>query len=175
MKNQSTTQIADLVESFVSDLEQAMQQTVHETALNLVREALGDAPAPSPRRRTSNPRKARGSSSSSNKSGSSSKSSTGKKNKKQTRRSEEEIAETTNIILAHIRANPGERLEQIGLALGTPTKGLKRPIANMVSEGVLHTEGQRRGTKYFTTKKAATKSATKTKASKANKTNEQKP
>ena len=31
-----------------------------------------------------------------------------------------------------------------------PTKELKRPIAKLLETGALRTEGQRRGTKYFT-------------------------
>jgi hypothetical protein len=50
---------------------------------------------------------------------------------------------------AHVQANPGLRLEEIGAALGQDTKGLKGPAARLVRDGVLRTEGRRRGTRYF--------------------------
>lgn len=40
-------------------------------------------------------------------------------------------------VLAHVKANPGQRVEEIGRELGVATKDLTRP------------EGQKRGTKYF--------------------------
>jgi hypothetical protein len=52
-------------------------------------------------------------------------------------------------VLAYVRANPGQRLEEIGRGLRTDTAGLKRPIQVLVADGKLRTEGQKRGTKYF--------------------------
>ena len=65
--------------------------------------------------------------------------------------------------LSHIKAHPGMRLEEIGKALGTDTKILKRPIANLLAGKALKTQGQRRGTKYFAGGKAAGKRSRKPK------------
>ena len=68
---------------------------------------------------------------------------------KRVRRSSEELEKLKGAILAHVKANPGQRLEEIGPALGIATKALKRPIQLLTADGALRTEGQRRGTKYF--------------------------
>ena len=52
------------------------------------------------------------------------------------------------MLLTYVQSNPGQRLEEIGVGLGTSTKGLKGPIARLVRDGLLRTEGQRRGTRY---------------------------
>jgi hypothetical protein len=66
------------------------------------------------------------------------------------RRSSEELAEISTKVLDQLRATPGQRLEQLGQALGTPTSVLKRPVARLVADGKLRTTGQRRGMRYFT-------------------------
>ena len=52
-------------------------------------------------------------------------------------------------VLAHVKANPGHRMEEIGKSMKTDTAVLKRPIANLIARKKLRTEGQKRGTKYF--------------------------
>jgi hypothetical protein len=116
------------IDSFLSEI----SLLVKEAALLSVKEALGGgsaAPA-APARKARGVRRAR---------------SAGKRG----RRSSQELAEASEKLLAHIRANPGQRLEQIGVALGTPTSVLKRPVAKLLAAGKLRTEGQRRGTRYF--------------------------
>lgn len=84
------------------------------------------------------------------------------------RRSEEDLAEAAAALQAYIKSNPGQRLEEIGVAMGESTKDLKRPVQMLISSGALQTEGQRRGTRYFpgTGKPARKKKATKKKAGK---------
>ena len=132
-------QIRSLVDRFVADLATVIRQE----ALEAVRGALGDATAParrgpvrSEKTATRAPRKKAG------------------RRKKATsrkggRRSPEGVAALGETVLAHVRANPGQRLEEIGRELGMPTKELKRPIPNLMEAGELRTEGQKRGTKYF--------------------------
>lgn len=129
--------LRSLVDQFVADLTARAQ----EEALETVRAALGQPAAPRKRGpgrppkagRTAGPAKV------------------GRKpgRRKAGRRSADEVASMGGTVLAHIRANPGQRLEEIGRELGVPTKELKRPIANLMEGGVLRTEGQKRGTKYF--------------------------
>lgn len=62
------------------------------------------------------------------------------------KRTPEELEELTKGVLAHIKKNPGQRVEQIAAALGTSTKELALPIIKLGK--ALKTQGQRRGTKY---------------------------
>jgi len=55
--------------------------------------------------------------------------------------------------MAHVKANAGHRLEEIGRALKTDTAILKRPIANLLAAKKLRTEGKKRGTMYFAGRK----------------------
>jgi predicted transcriptional regulator len=65
------------------------------------------------------------------------------------RRSTADLEQTSARILAYVRSNPGQRLEEIGRGLDTATAGLKRPIQALLASGSLRTEGQKRGTRYF--------------------------
>jgi hypothetical protein len=65
------------------------------------------------------------------------------------RRSSADVEEVAEQVLGYVRANPGQRLEEIGRGLGTDTAGLKLPIKELMGSGRLRTEGQKRGTKYF--------------------------
>jgi hypothetical protein len=62
------------------------------------------------------------------------------------KRTPEELETLTKNVLAHVKRNPGQRVEQIAAALGTSTKELALPIIKLGK--ALKTQGQRRGTKY---------------------------
>ncbi len=68
---------------------------------------------------------------------------------KRIRRSAADLEQTAARVLAHVKANAGHRLEQIGKALKTDTAILKRPIQNLLAARKLRTKGQKRGTMYF--------------------------
>jgi hypothetical protein len=59
------------------------------------------------------------------------------------------IEATTEKLLAHIRKNPGERIEPIGKALGIATKDLTLPVRKLIESKRVKTRGQRRATTYF--------------------------
>lgn len=65
------------------------------------------------------------------------------------KRPPDEIAETKDRVNAHIKANPGQRIEQINKQLGTRTSDLSLPLKKLLAEGSIRTEGARRATKYF--------------------------
>ncbi len=65
------------------------------------------------------------------------------------KRSPEDVLKTAAVVLSHIKANPGQRLEQIGKALKLPTKDLKLPIQKLFEQKTISTKGEKRGTKYF--------------------------
>ena len=48
-----------------------------------------------------------------------------------------------------VSENPGQRIEQVGTALGVATKELTLPVRKLVSEKKLSTKCQKRATTYF--------------------------
>jgi hypothetical protein len=116
-------EIRSKIDSFLQDI----SQLVKLSALESVQQALGGSSrAPRPRAPRGRPAK------------------TGRRG----RTPSPEIAAMGEKLLAHIQANPGQRLEEIGRAMGTETSVLKRPIAKLVATRQLKTEGQRRGMRY---------------------------
>jgi hypothetical protein len=65
------------------------------------------------------------------------------------RRSPDQIEATCEALLGQIGANPGQRIEQIGSAIGMRTKDLALPIRKLLAQKQIRTEGQRRATRYF--------------------------
>ena len=65
------------------------------------------------------------------------------------KRSASSIASTTTALLAHIKANKGERIEQIAKALKVSTADLKVSASKLIEEKKVKTTGEKRGTKYF--------------------------
>jgi len=65
------------------------------------------------------------------------------------KRSSEQVDQAAARVLAHVKSKPGQRLEEIGAALKTPTKILKLPVSKLLAAKKLKTKGQKRGTKYF--------------------------
>ncbi len=65
------------------------------------------------------------------------------------KRSPEDVLKVAALVLSHIKANPGQRLEQIGKAIKSPTKDLKLPIQKLFEQKSISTKGEKRGTKYF--------------------------
>jgi hypothetical protein len=120
--------IRSLVDQFVSDL----SARVHQQALDTVSAALGGGAAPKRRgpgrpRTTGKhgpgrPRKA-----------------AARRGPSRRRRSQQDVAAVGEKVLVYVRANPGQRLEEIGRGLRTDTAGLKRPIQVLVADGKLRT------------------------------------
>jgi len=59
------------------------------------------------------------------------------------------LAALTDKLEAFIKKNPGKRIEEIGQALGTPTKELVLPVRKLVAAKKVSTKGKKRATKYF--------------------------
>lgn len=51
--------------------------------------------------------------------------------------------------LDHVKAYPGQRIEQINRALGTRTAELRGPVVKLIAAKVVKTKGDRRATTYF--------------------------
>lgn len=140
------------VESFVADL----SEIIRRSALESVREALGAEGAAPVRaaRRVARTAKAAGAPRKSARGG-------------RVRRSSADLERLSADFLSYVKAHSGERLEQIGIGMGVPTKELKRPVQLLLEAGQVRTEGQRRGTRYFAGagSRPATKSSRKRKVS----------
>ena len=122
-------QIRDRIEEFVNQL----SQLVRQTALDSVRDALGDGAGGGRGRGRGRGRAAVG------------RGARGKGEK----RSSDQIAETTKAVVSYVRKHPGQGVEAIAKGLGTVTKELTLPIRKLVAERQLKTKGQKRATKYF--------------------------
>lgn len=120
------------VDSFVGEL----SALVRQAALDSIRAAIAGGSAAQPARRPA----ARAANAAS-----AAPSVPGRRGRRPSAQSEQ-AAQT---LLAHVQANPGQRLEEIGAALKLPTQILKGPAGRLLRAGALRTEGQRRGTRYF--------------------------
>jgi hypothetical protein len=127
----TSQQIRDRIEEFVTQL----NQLVRQTALESVQDALGsDAGRGRGRGRGRGAARAaigRGA------------------RRKGEKRSSDQITETTKAVVTYVRKNPGQGVEAIAKGLGTVTKELTLPIRKLVAERQLKTKGQKRATKYF--------------------------
>jgi len=131
--------LRERVDAFVSDI----AELIRRSALEIVRQALGGTSPQAPARRTAARRGATPRSAPpARRPGPRSK--TGR-----IRRSPEELEELGGTFLEHVRAHPGQRLEQISATLGVSTKDLKRPVQQLSDQKAIRTEGQKRGTRYF--------------------------
>lgn len=77
------------------------------------------------------------------------KSGRGRARKKGEKRSAAQLASLETELLANIQNSPGQRMEQIGLALREATKDLARPAKKLIDAGKVRTEGEKRATRYF--------------------------
>lgn len=69
--------------------------------------------------------------------------------KKGSKRSTMQLEHLTEKLLAHITANPGQRIEKLNAELGMRTKELALPVKKLLAEKKISTKGKRRATAYF--------------------------
>jgi hypothetical protein len=65
------------------------------------------------------------------------------------KRTAAEIAQMADAFLAHVTANPGQRMEHIAKELGLATPELTLPVRKLLAERKLRVEGQKRATQYY--------------------------
>lgn len=128
------------IDAFLAEL----SELVRSAALGSVHAVLGGEPAPG---RSRGPGRPRGSGRLRKSAGRARRAVT--PTSKRVRRSAEDLEKIAARVLAHVKANAGHRLEQIGRALKVETAVLKRPIQNLLAGRKLRTTGQKRGTMYF--------------------------
>lgn len=65
------------------------------------------------------------------------------------KRSSEQMETMTNDLVAYVKANPGQRGEQIAAALKTDVKTMRLPMLKLIAAKAISTKGQRRGMTYY--------------------------
>ena len=113
--------IQSLVESFASQLEVLIRQQ----ALDQITAALGNGAAPARRGRKP-----------------------GKKTGRGPGRPASGAAVDPDRLLAHVKANPGQRGEQIAAALASDVKRIRPAMLKLIAAKQVRTTGQRRGMTY---------------------------
>jgi len=125
--------IRDLVDSFTSDLSKIIQRASLEEMQAKLQAVLGDV-APT-RRGPGRPRKTA--------------TAAVPQRKKRGKRNAADLSEMGDALLAHVKANPGKRGDQIAAALRTDVGTMRLPMKKLIAERKVRTEGQRRGMTYF--------------------------
>lgn len=118
------------IESLLSDFATRLEVLVRESALEQVMAALGSGVAASPARR-GRPRKA---------------AATG--GGRAGRRSSGDVDSMQETLLSFVKTNPGQRADQIAVAIGSDVKTIRLPMQKLLAARQVRTEGQRRGTTY---------------------------
>lgn len=155
--NNAETNIKNRVDSFVNDL----SELIRASALEAVAEALkkgGEVTAAPAARRPGRPAKVveapvaakpAGKPGRPAKASSSSSSAAAAKRRAGEKRSPVLLAQVTEQVGNHIKANPGQGVEQIAKALSTTTKELTLPIRKLLGDKKITSKGQKRATRYF--------------------------
>jgi hypothetical protein len=65
------------------------------------------------------------------------------------RRSSEDIEQVGSSLLAHVKANPGQRGEQIAESLHMDTKTMRLPMQKLIAGERVRTKGERRAMRYY--------------------------
>ncbi len=74
-----------------------------------------------------------------------------KSRRKGAKRTAAELARTEKDLLEYVTTKPGQRMEEISVALSTATKDLSRPLQKLLDAGALRREGVKRASRYFPT------------------------
>ena len=145
----SNGELQALVDSFTTQLTTLIRRTTIE---QVVAALGGNAPAAAPVRRgpgrpagTSAPRRPAGGG----------------------KRSSEQMETMTNDLVAYVKANPGQRGEQIAAALKTDVKTMRLPMLKLIAAKAISAKGQRRGMTYYPAGGAAKPAATPAPAAKS--------
>jgi len=124
--------MSDQIRTLVDDFTSKLELMIRRTALEQVVAALGDAVQP--RRGPGRPKGATNTPVA--------------RAKKGGKRSPEDLEAMSAKLLAHVRANPGQRGEQIAAALKTDVGTMRLPMQKLMAAKKIKTKGQRRGTTY---------------------------
>ncbi len=123
----TTPRIQAIIESFVAQLTAALSEASHAA----ISEALGSTPRKVARVPSGGKR------------------SIPVKNGRRAKRSQEALDKLTQSLVSYVKRNPGQRIDQVGKALGAGTKDLTLPAKRLIASKRLSTKGQKRATTYF--------------------------
>ncbi len=126
-------ELRSLIDTFATELTRLIRRAVLEEVHAKLSLALGDAPLG--RRGPGRPRKTA--------------TAAVPQVKKRGKRSAADLGQMGDKLLAHVKAHPGQRGEQIAAALGTDVGTMRLPMRMLIAERKVRTEGQRRGVVYF--------------------------
>ncbi|MGC4089804.1 MAG: DNA-binding protein [Polyangiaceae bacterium] len=129
-------QVRSLVESFVAE----MSDLIRRSAMETVQHALAGGEAPRRGRRGAAAGR-RGAALAPVKGA--------RVRAKGAKRSPDELEELTSQLLAYVKGNPGQRIEQIAEGMSTSTKELNLPAKKLIGSKALKTRGHKRATQYF--------------------------
>lgn len=124
-----------LISSFAADLEAAVRRDLVKRIQEAIGGGGGEVPTPfTVKRGPGRPR------------GSMVKRARAAKGEK---RSPEQMEAMTGELVAYVKANPGQRGEQIAAALKTDVKTMRLPMLKLIEAKAISTKGQRRGMTYY--------------------------
>jgi hypothetical protein len=123
--------IRGMLEAFAGDL----ANLIRDSAMQSVRDALGgEAPARGGRRGGG---------------GAAAAAPASRRLAKGAKRPPDEIVKLTAQLLDYVKANKGERIEQIAKGMGVSTRELNLPVKKLIAGKSVRTRGQKRATQYF--------------------------
>ncbi|MDQ2644235.1 MAG: DNA-binding protein [Myxococcota bacterium] len=73
----------------------------------------------------------------------------GRARPKGAKRSQDELERLTGRLLAYVKSNAGQRIEQIAKGMGVSTRELNLPAKKLLGNKSIRTKGQKRATQYF--------------------------
>lgn len=151
MKN---TDIERQIQAHVDDFVADLTELIHEAALAAVGDVLADAGLGSatPSGRTTKKKrttKRRSTKKRAAKRSSKKRASKKRSTKKRGRRGSGPSEATLGKVTKFVKANPGLSVSEIAKGASSQLPATKKAVAQLLEDGVLRKEGERRGTKYF--------------------------
>lgn len=73
----------------------------------------------------------------------------GRARPKGAKRSQDELERLTSKLLAYVKSNAGQRIEQIAKGMNVSTRELNLPAKKLLANKAIRTKGQKRATQYF--------------------------
>jgi hypothetical protein len=121
--------IRSMLEAFAGDL----AGLIRESAMQSVRDALGDEPTGRAGRRGGGAMAAPA----------------GRRLPKGAKRPPDEIVKLTARLLEYVKGHKGERIEQVAKGMNVSTRELNLPVKKLIADKSIKTRGQKRATQYF--------------------------
>jgi hypothetical protein len=134
--NPVSDQIRSRVEEFVDELSSLIRQSAMDTVAQVLGGGAGDG-----RRGRRGAGAARGAGAGAE--------ARGRARAKGAKRSQDELERLTGRLLTYVKANAGQRIEQIAKGMSVSTRELNLPAKKLLANKSIRTKGQKRATQYF--------------------------